>query len=137
MQWDAGKNGGFSEAPPWLPVHENHQVRNVQTQQSDLSSILNMTKSLIVLRKENPALRVGDQAIIDASSRHVLSFTRSTPEQTVLILMNFYHRPVHTTAVSNIESWQVLDSNHRSELAPANPDGFTLGPYEVCLLRKN
>lgn len=57
MQWCCGKNAGFSQADPkdlYLPVQENGV--NVEDQLQDDTSLLNMVKKLIRLRKNSDAL---------------------------------------------------------------------------------
>lgn len=57
MQWEKGKNAGFSEADSeklYLPVNENGV--NVKEQLLDENSLLNTTKKLISLRKSSKAL---------------------------------------------------------------------------------
>lgn len=59
MQWNSGKNAGFSTADPsklYFPVNEDYRMRNVEKQESSPSSILNTVKGLIELRKSNPSL---------------------------------------------------------------------------------
>ncbi|MBI5353722.1 MAG: alpha-glucosidase [Chloroflexi bacterium] len=45
MQWDTTKHAGFSSAQKtWLPVHENHKTINVETENKDKGSLLNMVR---------------------------------------------------------------------------------------------
>jgi alpha-glucosidase len=52
MQWEAAPNGGFCapEAKPWLPLG-NYRATNVAEQREDPSSILNLTRQLLGLRR--------------------------------------------------------------------------------------
>jgi alpha-glucosidase len=62
MQWDASPNAGFgpSDARPWLPLAPDAGQVNVAGQAEDPDSILTLTRRLLRLRREHPALRVGD-----------------------------------------------------------------------------
>jgi alpha-glucosidase len=62
MQWEGDKpNAGFSEegAEPWLPLAKNWRENNVQNQETDPTSMLNMFRKLTGLRRREPALSIG------------------------------------------------------------------------------
>ena len=50
MQWDAGPNGGFSNAEPWLPAVDPER-RNAADQRADPESPLALYRQLIELRR--------------------------------------------------------------------------------------
>jgi alpha-glucosidase len=52
MPWSAGPNAGFTtpSAHPWLPVGE-HATTNVQSEQADPASVLNLCRELALLRR--------------------------------------------------------------------------------------
>ncbi len=52
MPWSAGPNAGFTTpiAHPWLPVGE-HATVNVQSEQADPASVLNLCRELALLRR--------------------------------------------------------------------------------------
>jgi oligo-1,6-glucosidase len=56
MQWDAGRNAGFSEAVPWLPVNPDYKVINVSEQADRQDSVYSFYRQLTALRK-NPDYR--------------------------------------------------------------------------------
>ena len=59
MQWDTGKNLGFSEAEPellYLPVDPAEGAPTVAEQEEDSDSFLNYMRGLIWLRQTNPDL---------------------------------------------------------------------------------
>jgi alpha-glucosidase len=94
MQWDSTAGAGFSKSStPWLPVGADHAVRNVASESSDPKSLLNYYKTLIRLRKENPALRDGLVKIVDDNNPNVLSFLRQKDGTTVLVALNFSGQP--------------------------------------------
>ena len=51
MQWTAGKNAGFTDAEPWMPVNPNHTFINAESQINDPDSVFHFYKKLIALRK--------------------------------------------------------------------------------------
>ena len=58
MQWNSGKNMGFSETDGalYLPVDDRAGAPNVADQEIDPDSMLNFVRGLIALRKANPEL---------------------------------------------------------------------------------
>jgi alpha-glucosidase len=93
MQWDASPNAGFSSAQPWLPVHPDYLQRNVEVQRQDPASLFNFTKKLLALRKALPALRGGSLAFLEGTPGDVLAYLRQTPDQSVLVAVNFKKSP--------------------------------------------
>lgn len=95
MQWNAGRNAGFSNAEPWLRVHPNHTTVNVETEEDDPDSLLNFYKKLIWVRKSNPALMVGDYSPYVAVPDGVFSYFREAEGQTVFVALNFTKKNMH------------------------------------------
>jgi alpha-glucosidase len=130
MQWNDRPFAGFSSVNPWLPVNPDYIIRNVVTQQADPESLINFTKSLLHLRKEYPALRHGDFVPLE-SGPGTLAFLRSTPEQTMLVALNFKGRLAKFAPPQG--KWELLFSSH----ADSNGAVASLEPYEVKLLISN
>lgn len=100
MQWDPGKNAGFSTAAKtWLPIPASYNTVNVQVESGQPDSLLNWYKHLIAMRAENPALRDGQNIMVDNSNANVLSYLRKNPGAgpSVLVAMNFTDQP-HTVS---------------------------------------
>lgn len=60
MQWNEGKNFGFSDAEPeqlYIPVDPGEGAPTVEAQEHDPDSLLSFVKALINLKREHPALR--------------------------------------------------------------------------------
>jgi len=132
MQWDDTVNAGFSSKRPWLPVHPNHRVRNVEAQQADSKSMLNFTRDIIKLRREKPALHRGDFALITTQPKDALVYLRKAENQTILVALNFKNR---NTSTENVPAgkWNLLYSTHR-ESVPERTQQIKLAPYEVLIL---
>ncbi|PTA68298.1 maltose alpha-D-glucosyltransferase [Deinococcus arcticus] len=96
MQWNAGMSGGFSTAwpsdcffPPISdPVYGFGRV-NVQSQERDPSSLLKWTARQLELRRAHPAFAHGELQFVDTDNPAILAFTRTTPDETLLIVSNF------------------------------------------------
>jgi glycosidase len=93
MQWNRQSFSGFSTSTPWLPVNPDYITRNVQTQQSDPASLLNWYRQLIKLRRDLPSLQSGIFQPVTYEPRQLLAYLRQTDDQSVLVILNFGHRP--------------------------------------------
>ncbi|MFL7867735.1 MAG: alpha-amylase family glycosyl hydrolase, partial [Anaerolineales bacterium] len=93
MQWDDTPNAGFSSKKPWLPVHPDYTERNVKTQKEKPDSMLNFTRNLIKLRRENPALLRGDFTLLTETPKDTLAYLRQTLDQSNLVALNFRNYP--------------------------------------------
>jgi alpha-glucosidase len=129
MQWQAGPYAGFSAVKPWLPVHKDYLQRNLLAQQANPDSLFHFTRKLLKLRKEYPALRYGEFVPLD-TGRSILAYLRNTPEQTVLVAMNFRGRAKEFNPPQG--KWDMLFS---SDGDPKDPTA-RLNPYEVRLLKR-
>jgi alpha-glucosidase len=87
MQWDAGAHAGFSTAPPWLPLADDFSAENVDNQRRDGTSILNLHRRLIALRRATPALLLGAYRPIVAYG-DLLLFVRELGEERILVALN-------------------------------------------------
>ncbi len=92
MQWSADTNAGFSTAKPWVPVAGNYKTHNVATEEKYPDSVLNFYKSLLKLRKSEPALREGDYKALNTDDANVLTYVRNKGKDTVVIALNMSNR---------------------------------------------
>lgn len=89
MPWTGdGPAGGFSTAAPWQPMGDDWPRINVASQADDPASLLATYRELIRLRDAHPALRTGAAYPVAARPSSVAALLRSTPEASVLVLMN-------------------------------------------------
>lgn len=106
MQWDDSDGAGFTRGIPWQRINEDYADGiNVAAQAADPDSLLNHYRGLINLRVRTPALQFGDYQPVESSHRRLYAFTRSTADQTVLVLINMGDRPVSDYTLS-LESGQ-------------------------------
>jgi glycosidase len=88
MAWDRSPHAGFSQCEPWLPLHEDWATRNVDAEATDPTSMLNLYRALLQLRRKEPALSVGSIELVD-SDADVLAYRRSYRDRHLLIALNF------------------------------------------------
>lgn len=89
MQWDGGRNAGFSERRPWLPVGADFLERNVALQDCDERSILNFYRQLVALRHGSTALRSGDWNPLVDDPRTAMVYLRQIEGEAALVALNF------------------------------------------------
>jgi glycosidase len=94
MAWTNAPDGGFSTGEPWLPLHDT-RTRNVAGQQADPGSLLTLTRALIALRRQEPALHRGGYGLIEARG-DVLVYERRHGRRTLAVLLNLANAPVYT-----------------------------------------
>lgn len=130
MQWRNAPNGGFSPegVQTWLPVHASyaHGV-TVEDQEADPNSLLQFYRRLLAVRKASDALQVGSYAVYGEPHADYLAFTRSSAEQTCLVLMNFTTNP-HTVTLPAHRG--VLFGTHHDQA----DETVTLAPFEIMIV---
>jgi len=77
----------------WLPVDPRHRAMAADVQEDDPHSVLNFTRAMVALRKQNAALREGEYVALDAPAP-VLAFERRTEGSRLLCLFNLGPDPV-------------------------------------------
>ncbi|HVH89656.1 MAG TPA: alpha-glucosidase [Terriglobales bacterium] len=90
MQWDTSVNAGFNKgAAPWLPVDANYTTHNVATESADPNSVLNWYRSLIRLRRTNPAFYDGSYVALNESDPNVMAYLRKSSAAQAIVILNF------------------------------------------------
>ncbi|MFE4542839.1 alpha-amylase family protein [Arthrobacter sp. NPDC056727] len=104
MQWNGGKNGGFSSAKVSelvvpLPRGEYGPEKvNAAAAKRDPKSLWNFMATLIQRYRESPELGWGEFAVLDQPEPAVFAHRCSSAEATVVLLHNFGDAPVKVTA---------------------------------------
>ena len=90
MQWDASQHAGFTPdtVEPWLPVNENRSTINVAVQAAAPDSTLTFYTTLLHLRRDSRALRVGSIQFLEETG-DVLAYVRTFGDERLLIAINF------------------------------------------------
>ena len=88
MQWDSGKNHGFSAADKtYIATDNSENAPTVEAQESDKNSLLENMKKLIKIRKTNPALEEdGDFKLIDGGYPAI--YERTFDNEKIIIALN-------------------------------------------------
>ncbi len=136
MQWNATTNAGFSTAAStWLPVPPTYSTVNVQAQQSDPDSLFAWYQSLIQLKKTNPALARGQQAMLDSQNPKVLSWVRRVSGSPAVIVSANFTAEQQTVSLAAPGSESKVKTLLKTPGAadPATNGSIVLGPFGVYI----
>ena len=92
MQWNDGKNAGFSESTPWMKVNPNYKEINVAAQEQEPDSVLAYYKKLIALRKSpeyKEAFTYGTFTPVYEELDGIFAYLRKSGKQELLVACNF------------------------------------------------
>ena len=147
MQWSPlPPSASFSSnAHTWLPIGSDYPTVNVTSETADPHSLLNWNRSLINLRRTNPALHDGGFTLLDPTNSSVLSYVRTAPlgsngkpAHPILVSLNFTAQPqtVHLNlAAAGIASAaaKCLLADDASLNSLTTLTAFTLPPYATLV----
>ncbi|KAL1406157.1 hypothetical protein Q8F55_007841 [Vanrija albida] len=90
MKWDGSEHAGFSEAEPWMRVHDDYEQWNVGAQRADPESVWNFYAKLLRLRKARKALIYGRFVPLDPEADDNYSYVRrdEATGEAYLVLLN-------------------------------------------------
>ena len=102
MQWSAGKNAGFSDAPSQMLIRpiatdKNFPAEkvNVETEERNPKSLFNELQTLIRARKQHPEFGCGEWKFLKTSAtREVLAHACSWEGETLVAVHNFAAKAV-------------------------------------------
>ncbi len=128
MQWDAGKNAGFTTGTPWLPVNENHTYINAAAQVGDPDSVFSYYKRLITLRKQYDVFRDGSFTLLCPEDENVFAYTRDTADAHMLVMCNFTGSEAAFDVPEDYQNAKTLIANYEDAAAGR------LRPYEARIM---
>ena len=137
MQWDSGKNAGFSSADrTWISVNPNYKSINAAEQEHP-DSVLSFYRELIRLRKDSKYSDIiisGEFLPYESEDPCVIAYQRSTAHERLLVIHNFQNRQSairlpkgHMKTVTGN-----FPDNHTQKDAPQRL--YRLLPYECIAL---
>ena len=145
MQWTPDRNSGFSTADPgqlYLPVNQSlvshYGHVNVEAQLAQPTSLLHWIHGMLTVRRQHPSLGRGEFEVVPSASEAVLTFLRTSPEETLLVVANLAATPRSTTVTLDGHGGAALhDVFGGAQFPDVRPDGtvqFTLGSREFYWL---
>ncbi len=132
MQWDSGPFAGFSPVEPWLPISPDYETRNVAVQTAVSTSILNLYRQLLWLRRSSAALSVGDYRPVDGSAQCFI-YWRTAGDEQRLIALNFSPEAQEVN-VPQLENGRILLSTYLDHQG-AVTGSFQLRPFEGLIIQ--
>ncbi len=139
MQWSPDRNAGFSRAntqklflPPIVDPEYHYEAVNVETQQSNPSSLLWWTKRLIALRKQYLAFGRGTLEPVECHNPRVLAFIRRYQDQALLVVANLSRFAQYVELpIEEFKGAVPLELFGRVEFPPVgdHPYLLSLGPH--------
>ncbi|MCZ8171178.1 MAG: alpha-amylase family glycosyl hydrolase [Brevundimonas sp.] len=89
LPWQVqSEQGGFTASTtPWLPLGEENLARAIDRQDGDPASLLNLTRSLLALRRDHAALRTGGCEVLLADEARLV-LRRSDSGQAIIAIFN-------------------------------------------------
>ena len=139
MQWEGNQKGGFSTVEPWLPVNVENAIKqqaNVQDQQKDKYSLLNLYKRLITLRTRHKALYNGEWIPYEKGTNGVLSYLRKDGEEELLIALNF-KSGLRNFKLPNDGTYELIFSiNNPQNTDVTYSENFKLEPFAGVIFQK-
>ena len=93
MQWNDSANAGFTAGKPWLPVHDDYHVENVESEMSDLSSVLNWYIALKELRDTHSELIDGSYTELIHDDERIFAYVRENDDKKAAVLINLSTEP--------------------------------------------
>jgi len=100
MQWSAEKQAGFTTGQPWISVNPDFETINAANQVSDPNALLSLYRSLIHLRNQHVALRLGEFARVSSDHAAVFASLRFTEAEIILVVINLGQQPVQDYALT-------------------------------------
>jgi len=145
MQWNAGPNAGFSDAPAgalYLPVIDDpvygYQKVNVAAQEADPHSLLNRMRHLLKVRRQYRAFGRGTLRLLDVQPKSVLAYTRVDADETFVVVNNLAPDAVTVTLpLTEFAGRTPVDvlTDETLPVIAAEGASLTLPRYGYCWLR--
>lgn len=133
MQWDAGDNGGFSKAKPWLPVPGTARTHNVSGELKDPNSVLSFYKEILKLRHTNKELLDGSYIPLNQNDPNVLSYLRVYKDQAVIVTLNMSGTKQKVNFELKRNGFSSAKSLAATENSSSNGDFVTLDAFGVFI----
>jgi alpha-glucosidase len=135
MPWDATPLGGFTTGTPWLPLDQPPGT-DVATQRGDPGSMLSLTRSLLELRRAEPALNVGTwHDLGHAGSAIAYVRTSGAPDgRRFLVCLNLAGKPSPLPAEATSLRGEILVSTLPG-VAGERFEGRAVAPDEGLVIR--
>lgn len=124
MQWNSGKNAGFTSGEPWIGIPENYSYINAETEKNDPDSVFSFYKKLVEMRKEYDVISDGEFIPEQEADRRLFVYRRRLNGTELIVICNFTDETVKYDVPEN---YRLLLGNYHDE-------SDCLRPYEARIL---
>jgi glycosidase len=133
MQWDASRTAGFCalDVEPWLPLAPDAAEVNVAAQRDDPASLLTLTRRLLHLRREHPALALGDFHPFGPTPDGTYAFWRRCGEDSIVVVLNLTDE---ARTVAGVGEGRVLIGTHPDRDGDRVAGEAALRPNEALVI---
>lgn len=121
VQWNGGKNAGFTTGEPWISPAKNYRSINAELESASPDSILDFYKKLIALRKEYSVISDGEFIPVEEPDERLFVYKRALENEELYVICN----------LSSDELDYDTDSGGELLLCNYEAPGARLAPYEV------
>jgi alpha-amylase len=101
MHWRRAPAAGFTTGAAWEPLQPDSMTANVEVQEGDPTSLLNVHRRLIHLRGANATLGGGELVPLTASHDAVAAYLRRDGERAVLVVANLGATPLSGVTITS------------------------------------
>ncbi|MGC9395147.1 MAG: maltose alpha-D-glucosyltransferase [Anaerolineae bacterium] len=136
MQWDAGPNAGFSDAPTerlYAPIIDDavygYQRVNVAAQRADSGSLWHWMQRVLRIRKQQPVFGRGTLRFLTPDNAAILAYLRSDDAQTIFVLNNLSAEPQQVAVDLSAYAGKVP----HDVLGDVTWDAIGVSPYTLTL----
>ena len=133
MQWNAGKNAGFTTAKPWLPVPPTYTTHNVAAESKDPESVLTFYKRVLKLRHTNEALLDGSYKAINEDDPNVLAYLRASKDRAVVVALNMSAAPRQISLDLKSNGFSSAKSLLTTGQSSSRGNNVSLAPFGVFM----
>lgn len=135
MQWSGEPNAGFSTAEPWLPVAEEYAEYSVEIESAQPHSMLTLTKRLLSLRRETPALSVGTYQTVETNVPEVVIYLREHGDERFLVALNLGQTEIALNLSSVAATGDIAISTHLDRMGVTQLSALPLRADEGLVVR--
>lgn len=134
MQWTAGKNAGFTQGTPWIPLADNYAEINVEKELQDPDSIFHFYKRLVRLRKERKEVSDGTIVFLETDCSELLAYERNWKESKIIILCNLSGTSISIKVKEEWKNCRILLDSYLEEKWNSQNEQYLLREYEALVL---
>lgn len=128
MQWNDGRNAGFTDGTPWFALNPNYTVINAENALEDKNSVFYYYQKLISLRKEYQVFLDGSFTLLLPEDEKIFAYVRKNEDSELLVCVNFTDEELSLPEACKWHDGELLVHNYDGEL------GSELRPYEAFMV---